>query len=139
MMTEMRHMPRQPVMDKKDYSMSVISFKQMDWTDHVANVVDTSPKGAGIEVARRIDPGFVWFFDTVDGRKGGMLMWSMQREGKYRGGIKFVDLTPDEERHVEEKLAGSGPQKDPTIVVDTILESLKKNVEDSPWDAELDQ
>jgi len=139
MATDMRHMPRQPVMDKKDYSMSVISFKRMDWTDLVASLVDMSPQGAGIEVERRIDPGYVWFSDTVDGRKGGMLMWSMQRGGKYRGGIKFVDLTPEEEQHVEEKLAGSGPLKDPAVVVDMILESLQKNVEDSPWDAELDQ
>ena len=139
MATEMRHMPRQPVMDKKDYSMSVISFKRMDWTDLVASLVDMSPQGAGIEVERKIDPGYVWFSDTVDGRKGGMLMWSMQRGGKYRGGIKFVDLTPEEEQHVEKELAGSGPQKDPAVVVDMILGSLQKNVEDSRWDAELDQ
>ena len=127
MMSEMRLMPRQPVMEKKDYSMSVISFKRLEWTDLVVSVVDMSPQGAGIEVESKMDPGFVWFSDTVDGRKGGMLMWSKQLGNKYRGGIKFAPLSPDEERSIQEKLSGSGPLRDPTVIVDTILDSLKKS------------
>ncbi len=138
MMTEMRLMPRQPVLDKKDYSMSVISFKRLDWTDLVVSIVDMSPQGAGVEVESRMDPGFVWFSDTIDGRKGGLLVWSKQLGNKYRGGIKFVPLSPDEEQRVQEKLAGSGPLKDPTVVVDTILDSLKKSGAESHWDPELD-
>ena len=132
MMTEMRLMPRKPVMEKKDYSMSVISFKRLDWTDLVVSIVDMSPQGAGVEVESRIDPGFVWFSDTVGGRKGGLLMWSKQLGNKYRGGIKFAPLSPDEEQSIQEKLAGSGPLRDPTVVVDTILDSLKKSGAESP-------
>jgi len=138
MMTEMRLMPRQPVMDKKDYSMSVISFKRLDWTDIVVSVVDMSLQGAGVEVEGRVEPGFVWFSDTVDGKKGGLLMWSKRLGSKYRGGIKFVPLSPDDEQRVQEKLAGSGEVKDPTVVVDTILDSLKKGGAESQWDPELD-
>jgi hypothetical protein len=127
MMIEMRQIPRQPVMDGKDYSMSVISFKRLDWTDLVVSVVDMSPQGAGIEVEKRIEPGFVWFSGKVNDKKCGLLMWSKQRGSRYRGGIRFVPISPDEEQSVQEKLEGSGPLKDPTIVVDTILDSLKKS------------
>ena len=138
MMTEMRLVPRQPVMDRKDHPMSVISFKRLDWTDLVVSVVDISPQGAGVEVENRVDPGFVWFSDTVGGRKGGLLMWSKQLGNKFRGGIKFAPLSPDEEQSIQEKLAGSGQLKDPTVIVDTILESLKKSGVESRWDPESD-
>lgn len=138
MMTEMRLMPRKPVVEKKDYSMSVISFKRLDWTDLVVSIVDMSPQGAGVEVESRIDPGFVWFSDTVGGRKGGLLMWSKPLGNKYRAGIKFAPLSPDEEQGIQEKLAGSGPLRDPTVIVDTILESLKKSGAESRRDPELD-
>ncbi len=147
MMTELRHLKRQPVTDKKDYAMSLISFKQLEWTDLVVDIVDISPQGAGIEVERRtdpgfvrMDPGFVWFSDMVDGLKGGLLMWSKQLGNKYRGGIKFVPLSTEEEQNVQEKLASAEAMKDPTIVVDTILDSLKKSGAESRWafDLELD-
>jgi hypothetical protein len=138
MMTELRHMQRRPVTEKQDRSMSVISFKQLDWTDLIVNITDISPQGAGIEGERRIDPGFVWFPDTIDGRKGGLLMWSKQHGTKYRGGVRFVSISPVDEESVQEKIAGSGPMKDPAIVIETILESLKKNGPEARWDPELD-
>ncbi len=127
MMIEMRHIPRQPVTDRKYYSMSMISFKRLDWTDLVVNVVDMSSQGAGIEAEKRVEPGFVWFSDKVNNKKGGLLVWSKRNGSKYRGGIRFVSVSPDEEQSVREKLEGSGPLKDPTIVIDTILDSLKRS------------
>ncbi len=127
MMIEMRHAPRQRVTEKKSYSMSVISFKRLEWNDLVVRVVDISPQGAGIEVESGIEPGFVWFSNKVDDKKGGLLMWSKQFGGRYRGGIKFVPLSVEEEQSTEQRLTGSGPFRDPTAIVDTIIESLKKS------------
>ena len=78
MSVEMRHLARAPVGEKKDCAMSVISFKSLGWTDAVANLVDISPEDLGIEVQKRMEPGFVWFYDKVDGQNGGLLMWSKQ-------------------------------------------------------------
>ena len=69
-MNEMRNMTRQPVSDTKAYWMSVISFKEMDWTELIAKVVDMSPHGVGIEARSKMDPGFVWFSEKVDGSRG---------------------------------------------------------------------
>jgi len=129
MMIEMRHTPRETVAETKAYWMSVISFKRLDWTDLIAKVVDMSPLGVGIEARSKMDPGFVWFSEKVDGQQGGLLMWSKQRDsdGKYRGGIRLVPLDPDEAKILQEKIKKAGPMKDPIVLVDTILDSLKKS------------
>jgi hypothetical protein len=130
MMIEMRHTPREPVAGgTKAYWMSVISFKRLDWTDLIAKVVDVSPLGIGIEARSKIDPGFVWFSEKVDGHQGGLLLWSKQHDsdGKYRGGIRLVPLDPDEAKVLQEKIKNAGPVKDPSVIVDTILDSLKKS------------
>ena len=86
-----------------------------------------------------MDPGFVWFSEKVDGSRGGLLMWSKQLDDKYRGGIKFVPISPDDEQNVQKKLAESGPLKNSSVVVDTILASLQKSeAAESRWDPELD-
>ncbi len=125
-MNKMRQAERRPVLDTKAYWMSVISFKRLDWTELIAKLVDISSLGVGIEARNKVEPGFVWFSEKVDGSRGGLLMWSKQLETRYRGGIKFVPLPPDEERSIQRKLAESGLLKDPTIVVDAILASLKR-------------
>lgn len=127
MMNEMRHMPRETVTETKAYWMSVISFKRLDWTDLVAKVVDMNPLGVGIEAGSKIDPGFVWFSEKVDGHQGGLLMWSKQTNGKYRGGIRLVPVTQDEAKNIQEQINKAGPMKDPIVIVDTILDSLKKS------------
>jgi hypothetical protein len=127
MMTEMRHLPRIPAADIKAYWMSLVSFKRLDWSDLIAKVVDTSPLGVGIEAGRKIDPGFVWFSESIDGHQGGLLMWSRQHDSKYRGGIRLVPVTPDEAKSIQEHISKAGQMKDPIVIVDTILESLKKS------------
>jgi hypothetical protein len=127
MMTEMRHMPRETIAETKAYWMSLISFKRLDRTDLVAKVVDMNPLGVGIEAGKKIDPGFVWFSEKVDGHQGGLLMWSKQSDGKYRGGVRLVPVTPEEAKNIEEQIHRTGTMKDPIVIVDTILDSLKKS------------
>ncbi len=110
--------------------MSVISFKHLEWTEHIAKIVDKSPHGIGIEARNKMEPGFVWFSEKFDGRRGGLLMWSKQLDDRYRGGIKFVPLSPDDEQYIQKKLDESGLLKDPTIIADTILNALRKSGED---------
>jgi hypothetical protein len=128
MMIEMRQRARQEVVETKAHWVNVISFKRMDWTEMIAKVVDMSPLGVGIEMKIKVDPGFVWFPEKVDGSRCGLLMWSKQRNNTYRGGIKFVPLSPDDEQNVQKKLEESG-LRDPLIVAETIMEALKKSGE----------
>lgn len=110
-------------------NLGVITFRRLDWLEAVANVTDLSVIGVGIESDTRLEPGFVWFKDRVGGYRGGVLMWSALRDGKYHAGIKFVPLSRDEERYVAEQVAWSRPHmpvRDPEAIINTIIHSLKK-------------
>ncbi len=120
---------RQPIFVRRDCSLGIITFKYLEWTDHVAHLVDISKGGVGIESGNRIEPGFVWFRDRVGGFKGGVLMWSKRQGSKYRGGIRFVPLSRDEEQYIQEQVHCSLPHRplrDPEAIISTLIESIKK-------------
>jgi hypothetical protein len=124
---ELRQVSRQRVSYSRPCWMNVISFKKMTSKDLIVKVVDTSPQGVGIEASHKVEPGFVWFPEEVDGHRGGLLMWSKKVDSVYRGGIKFVSLSPEHERIIEEIFAEDGPLKDPLAVAETMLESYRKS------------
>ncbi len=133
MIIEMRQRARIPVPESRSFSLGLISFKRLDWNDLVANLVDRSEQGVGIEANGPVEPGFVWFDERVDGAKGGLLLWSKRIGPKYRGGIRFISLSPEEEDRVQRKLRNAGVQRDPTDVVDALLNSIRKSGEDPSW------
>jgi hypothetical protein len=117
-------------MIRRDCSLVVIAFKQLAWTDHVARIVDINRQGVGIELGTRGEPGFVWFKDRVWGHRGGLLLWSNQVGGRYRAGIKFLPLSPDEERTVQNHVSEAGsyrPFISPDKIVSSLIESLKNS------------
>ena len=127
-MSEMRDIQRQPIVIRRDCSMGVIGFKQLAWTDHVARIVDINKQGVGIELSTRVEPGFVWFKDRVWGHRGGLLLWSSQVGDRYRAGIKFLALSPEEERTVQNNVQPSGshpPFINPEKIVSSLIDSLK--------------
>jgi len=129
-MAEMRNVRRQPIVIRRDCSLGVIAFKQLAWTDHVARIVDINRQGVGIELGTRVEPGFVWFKDRVWGHRGGLLLWSNQVGDRYRAGIKFLALSPDEERTVQSHVSEAGsyrPLISPEKIVSSLIESLKNN------------
>jgi hypothetical protein len=130
-MDEMRDVQRQPIIIKRDCVMGIITFKQLEWKDHVAQIVDLSKKGVGVESTTHLEPGFVWFKDRVAGYKGGILVWSKQRGARYRAGIKFLFLSRDAEQSVQERLARLKPHtplRDPEEIITTLLmESIDRN------------
>jgi hypothetical protein len=129
-MNDQRHTHRQPVIVQRSCSLGVITFKQLEWTNHFVHLVDISKNGVGVESAGRIDPGFVWFNDRVGGCKGGVLLWSKCLGTQYRAGIRLVPLTRDEELYVQQRSAPAGPHKplrNPEELVQTIINSMTKN------------
>ncbi len=125
-----RVIPRHPIAMHRFCSVGVITFRRLDWIEAYASVIDLSVTGVGIESDTPLEPGFVWFKDRVGGHRGGVLMWSLRRDGKYRAGIKFVPLSRDEERYIEEQIAWSRPHRpvrDPESIINAIIDSLKKD------------
>lgn len=128
-MVDHRNANRQPITVHRDCVLGLISFKELEWKDHLAHVVDISRNGVGIESHGRIEPGFVWFRERLGGHRSGVLVWSKQQGGRYRGGIKFAPLSPEQENFLRERISDSPPHRpvrDPGTIVSTILESLKK-------------
>ena len=121
---------RQPIDVVRNCALGVISFKELAWSDHVVRLVDLSKDGVGIEATGRIEPGFVWFRERVGGYKGGVLLWSKHQGQQFRGGIRFVELTADEERYIEEpgaRRAAHKPRRSPEEIITQIVRSMTKN------------
>ena len=124
-----REAQREPVIGNRNCSLGVISLKHFEWKAHDAKLVDLSAKGVGIESNAQLEPGFVWFKDRIGGHKGGVLVWSKLLGTKYRAGIKFLNLSRDEEEYVEERIDRFKPHvplREPEQIISTLIESEKK-------------
>lgn len=122
-----RHAARRAVTVPRLCPLGLISFKKLEWTDHAARLVDFSKEGAGIESPSPLEPGFVLFRDRVAGNRGGVLLWSRQQDGRYRGGIRFLSLSPEQERCLNERGAWTkahthaGSAED---IIETLIRSM---------------
>jgi hypothetical protein len=126
---ELRQSIRYPLAVQRECSLCLITFKNLSWTDHTAQLKDISRDGIGIESELAIERGFVWFRDRVGGHRGGVLMWSRQHAPNFRAGIQFVPLSRSEEQYVQEEVAmlrGHAPLRNPEAIIATIMESLNR-------------
>jgi len=124
-----RGIQRYRLTSPRAYSLDVIGFAQSTRTEHLVRIVDISVVGVGIELSERIEPGLVHFKEPVGGQKFGVLVWSNQREDRYRAGIKFVVLSSEEEVHILEQV--KQPDLDvapraPDKIIASLLESIQK-------------
>ncbi|MDA8099257.1 MAG: hypothetical protein M0042_06495 [Nitrospiraceae bacterium] len=106
---------------------TVITFKDMEWKDDRAVVVDLGRQGVGVETPAKLDPGFIWFKDKVGGFRAGVLMWSRPVGTNHRAGIRLVQLTQDEEQFIEGQISlirANKPLDNPVAVMTTIMEAL---------------
>ncbi len=128
---KIRGVQRYPVTAHRDCSMGIITFQQLEWNDHHAQIVDISVVGLGIESRQRIDPGLVWFKERIGGYKSGVLMWSRPCGEGFRAGIKFVPLSRNEESYLQEQALQAVPReplRDPDRIISAIIESVKKEL-----------
>lgn len=125
-----RQSHRYRVVQQRNFHVCVIPFKSLQCSVIVAHVVDFSKNGVGIEAVQRLEPGFVWFKDRVMGFKGGLLLWGKQAGDKFRAGIRFVPLSHDKERLVQEQIDAIRPLQplpNPEVIVSTILDAMTQN------------
>jgi len=128
-MDTIRAARREPVVENRDCSLGLITLKHFEWKAHAAQLVDLSSKGVGIESNAHLEQGFVWFKDRVGGHKGGVLVWSKQLGTRYRAGIKFLNLSPEEEEYVDERIDRFKPHiplREPEQIIQTLIESDKR-------------
>ncbi len=126
-MNELRQSIRYPLAVRRNCNLCLITFKDLSWTDHTAQLKDISRDGIGIESEQPIDRGFVWFRDRVAGFRGGVLMWSRADGRNFRAGIQFVPLSRSQEQYVQEEVSmvrGHAPLRNPEAIIATIMESL---------------
>ena len=122
---------RYRVTSLRSYSLDVIAFEQTMRTEHVVRIVDISVIGVGIETNERIDPGLICFREQIGGQKYGVLVWSKPKSDRYRAGIQFVILSPEEEAYLQEQVKQSPPCKplrDPDKIIASLLESVKNEI-----------
>lgn len=118
---------RYQVSKKREVSICVITFKDLEWKDHKTTVVDVSRNGVGLEADTKLAPGFVWFLDRMGGFKAGVLMWAKKEFRRYRAGIRFISLSRYEEQFIGEQVAlvrARRPLTNPEAVIATIMRSL---------------
>jgi len=128
-----RGIKRYPITVKRECNLGVITFDELEWSDHVAQIVDISVIGLGIVSQQRLEPGLVWFKSHVGGFKSGVMMWSKRDGAVYRAGIKFVPLSRKEEEYLQEQVRLSRPSKplhDPHQIISSMLESFKQEQRD---------
>jgi hypothetical protein len=129
-MDDHRQANRQPITIERHCAMGIISFKQLEWTEHKVQVKDISRSGVGVESDGRMEPGFVWFQDRVNGYKGGVLMWSGQEGPRYRAGIRFLPLTDEDERSLQNLPAGLSthkPHRSPEEIIAALMNTMTRD------------
>ena len=127
-----KRLRRHPLTVHRDCSLEVITFENLERTDHRARIVDLSATGIGIESERPIEPGIIWFKDCAYGQKCGVLVWCQKSGFRYRAGIQFISLNQVEEECLRWQLEGSQqctPLLDPQRVVATLIDSIRKDRE----------
>lgn len=97
-MDEHRRSSRQPATIYRKCSLGLLSFAQLEITDHIVRILDSNSQGLGVESDERLEPGLVWFHSSVGDRRGGILVWCSKQGGLYRAGIRFLSLAPEDER-----------------------------------------
>ncbi len=129
-MDQGKDLPIQPKTGENSSSLSVISFKDINWMDNTVNLVNISETCVRVESDRPMEPGFVWFNDRVRGNKGGILIWCQKLGERYHAVIRLVPLTREEERLVQERAvrsSGHRSRRSPEEIIASLTESMKRN------------
>ena len=96
-MGEHRQAGRQPANQRRCF-LGLLSPTHLERSDRVVRIVDISSRGMGVESGVQMEPGLVWFHNSVGDHRGGILLWSRKQDDWYRAGIRFLSLTDEVEQ-----------------------------------------
>jgi len=98
-MKDQRFFHRDPLRNRRDLSMIIIPFEQLEKIDITAQAVDIGDGGIGISTNRALDPGFVAIRNGLAEHRNGVLLWSKELEDKtYRAGIQYIPRHGEQDR-----------------------------------------
>jgi len=123
------YLPHQAENEEHSSTLSVVTFKDINWVDRAVNIMDMGEQSVRVESDQPIDPGFVWFNDRVGGHKGGRIIWCKKYRERYRAVIQLVPLTRDEERLFQERILRSSnhrPHRSPEEIIASLTKSVAK-------------
>jgi len=112
---------------ENDRTLGIVSFCDLVRRDYITRLVDRSIIGVGLESVQPIQPGIIWFKETVYGQKCGKLMWCKQVGGRYRSGVRFLSLMRTEEEHLRHIVEQAKPYKtiqDPDRIIARLAECI---------------
>jgi hypothetical protein len=125
---------RHAVVKNRDCRIGVISYENLEWTEHDAKIVDLSVIGIGIETGRLLTPGIVWFREHVYGQRCGFLVWSKKIGEHCRSGIQFVTLARADEEYLRRQVSlirPCEPFQDPDQILARMMDGINKDGERS--------
>lgn len=86
---EKRETERRPDARTIGYSLSIFHNWELK-SGLKADIIDLSAGGIGVITSYRLYPGNVLRFDSPLENKSGVVKWSVQKENRYRAGIRFI-------------------------------------------------
>lgn len=86
-------------------SLGVVTFQNPRARDYLARIVNISATGVGIASEQGIEPGIIWFKESLYGKKYGVLIWCRLEGLLYRGGIQFIHLTQAEDECFQSRIS----------------------------------
>ena len=119
----------------RDCSLGVISYENLEWTEHSVKIVDLSVTGIGIEANQLLAPGIVWFRDCVYGQRCGFLVWSKKISESYRSGIQFVTLARSDEEYLRRQVSLIRPRElfqDPEQILAKMMDDINRDRQRPP-------
>ncbi len=125
---------RTPVIRNRDCALGVISYNNLEWTDHQVKLVDHSVIGIGIESEKPIEPGIIWFKEITYGQRCGSLVWCRQMGSTYRAGIQFLSFSREQEEYLRQQIELLQRYKkfqDPQGLITALIDNSKKDVSSS--------
>lgn len=125
---------RHAVVKDRDCSLGVISYENLEWTEHSVKIIDLSVTGIGIEADRLLAPGIVWFREHVSGQRCGFLVWSKKIGERYRSGIQFVTLARGDEEYLRRQVSLIRPREsfhDPDQILAKMMDDINRDRERS--------
>ncbi len=121
----------------RDCALGVISFSNLEWSDHLVKILDHSVIGVGIESDRPIEPGIIWFKEIIYGQRCGSLVWCKQIGSRHRAGIQFLSFSREQEEYLRQQIELFQRYKklqDPQGFIATLIADIKKDVKSSASD-----
>ena len=113
---------------ERNCSLGVVTFKNPRARDYLARIVNISATGVGIASEQGIEPGIIWFKESLYGKKYGVLIWCRLEGLLYRGGLQFIHLTPAEDECFQSRISTQPGQApfDPEGDMVKLIASLKE-------------